>query len=194
MIWSPYLGLATAIALFVTWRVAEDRIRIKVGSPNPRELQDKSQDRGSSRGVLIAVLVGMGVTLATWILVVGILPWFVSLVGAAIMVIGITVRCWALSALGRHFSDRIRTTADQEIVRSGPYRLVRHPAYTGFLLIFLGFPLLILSGLGFLVLLALLASAVGYRIHIEEEALVARFGTPYEAYRKSTWRLIPYVV
>jgi protein-S-isoprenylcysteine O-methyltransferase Ste14 len=194
MIWSAYLGLATAIALFVAWRVAEDRIRIKVGSPNPRDLHEKSQDRGSSRGVLIAVLGGMGVSLGTLILGVGILPWFVFLVGAAAMVIGITVRCWALSALGRHFSNRIRTTADQEIVRSGPYRLVRHPAYTGFLLIFLGFPLVMLSGLGFLVFLVLLASAVGYRIRIEEEALVARFGAPYEVYRKSTWRLIPYVV
>ena len=190
----PYLALACGLLMLVLWRVVDDRVLRRSAGRDWSKPRDTAQDRGSSRGVHVAFFLSIGVTLVTWYLGLGALPWYVLPLGLALMAIGLIVRGWALATLGRHFSVRVKTTADQEIIQAGPYRLVRHPAYTEFLLIFIGFPVVLLLGFGLIVSLVAFGAAVGYRIHIEEQALVARFGPSYEAYRRSTWRLIPYVV
>lgn len=152
------------------------------------------EDRGSG---LLLLLGFYGWALASWgSFFVGItgLPWYAFYVGLALCATGIAVRLWSLETLGRNFSVLVRTSADQEMIRRGPYRLVRHPSYTAILLIVLGVPLVLLSALGFVVGLVLLSVGIAYRIRVEEAALVRRFGDSYERYRAISWYLFPYVI
>lgn len=153
-----------------------------------------NEDRGSGAAVLGSFYIWALVTWASLALTFGTLPWYAFYPGLVSAMVGIGVRFWALAVLGRHFSVVVVTSADQTLVRTGPYRRVRHPSYTGVLLITAGVAALLLSGPGLLVGFLVVAAAFGYRIHVEEAALLSRFGREYAEYRRTTWRLVPYLV
>ncbi|MBE6830913.1 MAG: isoprenylcysteine carboxylmethyltransferase family protein, partial [Ruminococcaceae bacterium] len=79
------------------------------------------------------------------------------------------------------------------IVQDGPYRLIRHPAYTGSILTLLGISLAFRSVLGIPATLLIAAAVYGYRIRTEEKALEKSFGAVYRDYEQHTWRLVPHV-
>ncbi len=145
--------------------------------------------------VVIAAVVGGtvgGIQLAHWHegeVGSGRLPVF--LVGLALMAIGIAVRLWAIVVLGRFFTVDVRIHADQTVVDRGPYRWVRHPAYTGLIVFFVGFGLA-LSNWASLAVLALLPTlGLLVRIHAEERALYAGLGEEYRRYAAGRRRLFP---
>ena len=88
----------------------------------------------------------------------------------------------------------VRVQEGQTIIRKGPYRYVRHPSYTGAILIFTGIGFAIRSWGAVLVLLLASFAVYGYRIHVEEKALVAKFGDEYVAYMEETKMLVPGIV
>jgi protein-S-isoprenylcysteine O-methyltransferase Ste14 len=113
------------------------------------------------------------------------------LVPAAVFAGGVGLRVAAVRTLGRFYSHRVRTLADHEIVRAGPYRVVRHPAYAGMIAAQAGFvaffpSVLSVSALG-LVFLPVLA----WRVLVEERALYRLPG--YRDYASSRKRLVPAV-
>jgi len=81
----------------------------------------------------------------------------------------------------------------QAVVQTGPYRYIRHPAYSGTLLTALGVGLALTNGAS--VGVALLSSVAGhlYRVRVEEQLLSARLGEPYRVYMRRTRRFIPFV-
>jgi len=113
-----------------------------------------------------------------------------TILGLVIQVASLALAVWARRHLGRNWSGAVTVTVDHQLVRSGPYGLVRHPIYTAMLGMFLGTAFI--SGtlhafLGF----ALLAVAYTRKIRIEERTLVGAFGKQYDAYRATTWGLLP---
>ena len=84
--------------------------------------------------------------------------------------------------------------SDHRIVRAGPYRYLRHPSYTGTLMILLGLGLASRTWLGTVIILALFSLVIGYRINVEEKALKAEFGKEYIEYAKKTKRLFPFIL
>jgi protein-S-isoprenylcysteine O-methyltransferase Ste14 len=110
------------------------------------------------------------------------------------MVAGIAFRQWAIAVLGRFFSMAIKVQKDQTVVDTGPYRYMRHPSYTGLLIIFVGLGLALHSWGAVLVLALIFAIVWGYCIHVEERALISQLGEAYLAYSRRTKRLIPYVL
>ena len=118
---------------------------------------------------------------------------FAFWLGIALALAGIAVRWYAVITLGRSFTTRVMTRPDQTVVRTGPYRFVRHPSYTGLLMTVLG---LVLCSTNWLALacfpLALLGFA--YRIKVEEQALLDGLGESYRDYMRDTKRLVPFVV
>ena len=80
------------------------------------------------------------------------------------------------------------------VIEKGPYKYVRHPSYTGAFMIFIGLGLALQSGAAVLTLIVLFIIAYGFRIYVEEKALISELGEPYIDYKKRTKRLIPYVV
>lgn len=111
-------------------------------------------------------------------------------VGLAIEAAGVAVAIWARRHLGRNWSGRISITVDHELVRSGPYRWLRHPIYTGLLLMYLGVALVTGEKLA-LVGLAMGVFAYWRKIRLEEANLDLAFGAGYQAYRRETWALVP---
>ncbi|HLO29080.1 MAG TPA: isoprenylcysteine carboxylmethyltransferase family protein, partial [Anaerolineales bacterium] len=114
-----------------------------------------------------------------------------ELVGVALVVFGIVLFVWARRTLGENYSGHLSTKQGQRLIETGPYRIIRHPAYTGFLLMALGLALGYSSLVGIAaILLALLPSMI-YRIRIEEKLLAEHFGTQFYKYADKTKRLIP---
>ena len=112
-------------------------------------------------------------------------------IGLAMMLAGIAIRQWAIWVLGKHFSTVVRIIKGHRLVKTGPYALVRHPSYTGALLIMLGLGLAFRTWGGALIILIIFGLAYGYRIRVEETALKSEFGKEYVEYSKKTARLIP---
>jgi protein-S-isoprenylcysteine O-methyltransferase Ste14 len=118
-------------------------------------------------------------------------PWFY--VGLILMVVGIAVRLWAVSTLRGFFSYTVQIKEGHRVVERGPYRFVRHPAYTGSLLTILGVGFALQSWGAVLVMAVVFGLTFGYRIRVEEKTLVASLGEEYLQYSKRVKRLIPYV-
>jgi protein-S-isoprenylcysteine O-methyltransferase len=113
--------------------------------------------------------------------------------GLVIFAAGIALRWSAIVHLGRFFTVDVAIAADHRLINSGPYRLLRHPSYTGALLGFCGLGICLrnwaaLAALGVPPLVVFL-----WRMRIEEDALVAAFGERYRDYMRRTWRLIPFI-
>ena len=121
------------------------------------------------------------------------LPMACSYLGIALLFSGIALRCWAVWTLRSYFTLSVQTTGEQKLVQRGPYRLIRHPAYTGGILQLAGIALGIRSLPGLICAFAVSAAVYGYRIHTEENALRKHFGKNYEEYSEKTWRLFPYI-
>lgn len=115
-------------------------------------------------------------------------------VGVTLILLGSLLRRYCWRTLGEYFTGDVQARIDQPVIKSGPYRLVRHPSYTGGTMMFVGIGLALGSLLGLLLLTATTLAAYGYRVAVEERALVAAIGEPYRVYMSECKRFIPYIV
>jgi protein-S-isoprenylcysteine O-methyltransferase Ste14 len=111
--------------------------------------------------------------------------------GIALTALGLAVAVWARVHLGRNWSAIVTVKEDHALIRSGPYRLMRHPIYSGVLLALLG-TALALGERRDLIALVLAFVALLYKSAIEEERMAATF-PDYDDYRRRTARLVPFV-
>jgi protein-S-isoprenylcysteine O-methyltransferase len=118
-------------------------------------------------------------------------PFIGAGVGIALFAAGIALRAAAIITLRRFFTVDVAIHKDHQLIRSGPYQYVRHPAYTGLLLVALGWGVASNSWLGLAALTLPLFCSLLYRVHVEERALIDAFGDDYRAYSAATARLIP---
>jgi|GEM_PF-2522985 len=112
-------------------------------------------------------------------------------VGGLLMLGGAALRFAAIRTLGRQFVTGSGTTDDRRLVTAGPYRTVRHPSETGLLLYAAGASLTTLSPVAAALWLIALLPLVHLRLKEEERALIKQFGEQYEAYVRTTGRLLP---
>ena len=152
------------------------------------------RDKGS-RAILWCVI-GAGIAAGTAVQAVSTAsirmpePWLLG-VSLLFLVAGLAIRWTAILTLGRFFTTSVAIHQDHRLVRTGLFRLVRHPSYSGLLLLFLGMALSFGNWLSFAVILVPFLTALLYRIQVEESALVEALGQDYVEYRKSTKRLLP---
>jgi protein-S-isoprenylcysteine O-methyltransferase Ste14 len=119
--------------------------------------------------------------------------WWIIATGFFIQVSSAVLAILARKHLGRNWSAEITSKVDHQLVRSGPYRLIRHPIYTGMLGMFLGTA--VVSGeLHGLIALAMISVAYLRKIRLEEQNLRNVFGAQYEAYKKNSWALVPWLI
>lgn len=104
----------------------------------------------------------------------------------ALMVGGLGLRTWAIRTLGRFFTLHVGVAAQQTVIRTGPYRWMRHPSYVGALLLFAGMALFLRAWLAATLGLPLLALFFRRRVKVEEQVLVAQLGDAYKEYQRST--------
>jgi len=118
-------------------------------------------------------------------------PDILRWLGIALTILGVAFSLWGMATLGRHYDLVLEVHQDHELVRGGPYALVRHPVYTGLALHFAGSclatgNLLLLVGTLFVTLPAFYA-----RARAEERLLRERFGAEYDAYARGVPMLVP---
>ena len=114
-------------------------------------------------------------------------------VGFACFLAGFGMRRWSEMMLGRYFTFTVMTSANQPVITTGPYRFVRHPGYTGVVLVVVGAGLVTGNWIGLAAWSLLVVVPLLYRIHVEEHALVAALGDRYSTYATAHKRLIPLV-
>jgi protein-S-isoprenylcysteine O-methyltransferase len=172
---APWLGFAAALAILL--------------SQPPMRYSDPA-DRSSARGIMASMLAAQLVAVldygtharadASWLAA-----------GALVALAGFALRLWAIRALGRFFTAEVRVVGDQTVVRDGPYAWLRHPSYTGALLVAAGQAVALQSATGVLLVAVLCVPAYLYRIRVEEAALVDRLGAAYVDYRRTIPALLP---
>ena len=114
-------------------------------------------------------------------------------VGAAISWLGLLLRWWSFVSLGKYFTVVVKTSQNQPVVERGPYRVLRHPSYTGLLLAFAGGGLMWGNWVSTVGAVGLVLIALVRRLLAEERALEAATGDRYRAFAADRARLIPYV-
>jgi protein-S-isoprenylcysteine O-methyltransferase Ste14 len=117
--------------------------------------------------------------------------WGPVLVGELLFIVGLALRFWAILTLGRFFKITVSIQEGHRVIRSGPYRLLRHPSYAGILLALLGLGLALETWLGLLAIIVLPLIGVLIRIRVEESVLIDALGQDYVSYAAETRRLIP---
>jgi protein-S-isoprenylcysteine O-methyltransferase Ste14 len=111
------------------------------------------------------------------------------IVGFAAFILGVLFRLWAIRTLGRYYSHIVREVTNHAIVDSGPYRLVRHPAYLGMIVANIGVIVFFFNVVTLCLFLFLLIPSIIIRILVEERTLFTIKG--YSAFAEQRKRLIP---
>jgi len=118
---------------------------------------------------------------------------FFLFAGVALLIAGGLLRRHCFRMLGKHFTYAVQVLTNQPVVNSGAYRLVRHPSYLAGMLMFAGWGVALTNWVSVALLVVGPALFYARRILVEERALAATMGEPYEHYMRRTKRLIPYV-
>jgi protein-S-isoprenylcysteine O-methyltransferase len=189
------LTTIVAWSLLVSFLVVQ---RVLRRGEQARSLQAPPADRGSTR--LVGAAFGLGLlTLAAGPVlnasgVADLDRWpAIGWAGVAVLVGGLALRLWSQAVLGRYYTTTLRHAADQPVLASGPYRLLRHPGYSGMLFAWLGAGLATANWAAALAIALLMVVAYSYRIAAEEAMLLGAFGDRYKEYMARTWRLLPFV-
>ncbi|HEU4952460.1 MAG TPA: isoprenylcysteine carboxylmethyltransferase family protein [Holophagaceae bacterium] len=113
-------------------------------------------------------------------------------IGAVLLAGGLGFCVWARRVIGRNWSGTVTVKEGHELVRTGPYALVRHPIYTGLLLAFAGTALVVAEARGVVAVLVVLL-ALWRKLRLEERWMGETFGEAYAAYRRETPALVPFL-
>lgn len=186
---SPYCWLFWAVFLFAY--APEFRLIAR-----SRPAQGEKTDRGSMTFIVLAGWVGMFgafsvAGIRAFVITHGQKTWFVT--GLVVLLCGSLLRrhCWRM--LGKHFTGDVRASAEQPVIQQGAYRWVRHPSYTGGMLMYLGTGIALTNWLSVAIIALTGAAAYLYRVRVEEQALRANLGARYEEYMRRTKRFVPFV-
>ncbi len=118
------------------------------------------------------------------------LPWMQG-AGIGLIILAMVIRVWARAQLRGQYSGHVEVMAGHRLVKSGPYRFVRHPGYTGFLLMTLGVAISYSSLIGLIAIPVILAPGLAYRMKVEERLLTDQFGDDYREYAGRSKKIIP---
>ena len=155
----------------------------------PRRRQHASSARSIAVGIGLVLVVGIAIGYSR----LGALPGWVFYPGEVLFVVGAALTGWSYTILGRHVSPHVEVLPEHRVIKSGPYRYIRHPGYLGQIVALLGFGLAVQSWLAELTILVTVIGLFGYRIRVEEEFLVSELGDDYVDYMKGTRRIIPFI-
>ena len=159
----------------------------------------KPEPGKTDRSMNLILLLGwlgfpLAFALAGWrmfILARGQKAWF--WLGIAFLLLGSTLRQHCFRMLGKFFTANVKVASGQTVVQEGAYRWVRHPSYTGGMMMYLGTGLGLTNWLSALVITVLGAIGYAYRVHVEEQTLQASLGQPYCDYMSRTKRFVPFL-
>ena len=106
---------------------------------------------------------------------------------------GFSFAIWARRHIGRYWSARVTLKEGHQLIESGPYRLARHPIYSG-LLLSMAATVTTIGTIQSVVGYVLLVGALVFKLAAEERLLTANFGEAYKEYQNRVKALIPGVI
>lgn len=115
-----------------------------------------------------------------------------AIVGLVVLISGLLLRAWSVRTLGRFFTLHVKVAEQQPVIRSGPYRWVRHPSYLGGLMIYLGLATSLSAWVSLALGCVLFPRLFHRRIRLEEAALLETLGPAYREYCATTPALLPF--
>lgn len=162
-----------------------------------RVKRTKAREKSADRLItLVVVLLAYCLLFAQWLRMGPLRLRFVpeeawiGWAGVVLTWVGTAVAIWARYCLGEYWSARVTLKEGHQLIRSGPYKYVRHPIYTGMLLACVGAALVVGEWRGVLAVVLLLAAHSRKALR-EERLLTTEFGDDYTSYRRSTGFLFP---
>lgn len=165
------------VGAYLVWMLSE--ARITTGAPRQSAAENRTLVCYAGARVTTALTAAYADSAA---------PAGVAIVLAGVFGAGVALRAWAIRVLGARYSHRVLAISGSDVICSGPYRVLRHPAYAGMLLANAGFVGYFASPAS-LAGLAVLAAAILWRIKVEEDVL---FGSSaYREFACSRRRLVP---
>ena len=181
------------IFISLVWIISEVILaRVKHSKTEDSKELDKSSLRFLWTTIIICIFIGVFLGLSG-IGFISAKSYLISKVGLLFIVLGLIVRWTAILTLKKYFTVNVYILKDHRIIDKGVYKFIRHPAYAGSLLSFLGLGLAFSNWLSTLVIFIPILIAFIYRIRVEEKALVQAFGEEYTNYSKATKRLVPMI-
>ena len=167
---------------------------------NAPKVKATAETQGNlSRGLYMLVMVSAFVITYAKAFAIGVLGYQLipagdvsGAVGLGVCISGVAFAIWARRTLGDNWSGRVTLKKEHELIQSGPYRIVRHPIYTGFEIGLLGVAITIgqLKGLAGV---SILFANHYFKTRMEEEIMYRTFPTQYADYARRVKRLIPFV-
>ncbi len=113
-----------------------------------------------------------------------------EIIGVALQVGFMGLAAWARVHLGRNWAAEVRIAEGHELVKSGPYRWLRHPIYTAMLGMFLA-TFIATGQLHSAIAVVMMTALYQRKIRLEENILRETFGPQFDDYRRDTWALVP---
>ena len=178
--------------IYITWGLSEIFIsrflRSKAGDK-------KNQDKNSLAVIWITIIIA--ITLAIYISIHYYLPISASQTiryyGLALIAAGIILRLIVIGSLGKYFTADVTIRQGHQLKKDSFYKYLRHPSYSASVLSFVGFGLSLNNWVSLILIVVAILFAFIRRINVEEKTLTKHFGQEYIAYKKSTYRLIPFI-
>lgn len=125
---------------------------------------------------------------------IGVFPSYLFYPGLAMWIVGWAIWGCGVYSLGRFHAGYVRVISDHKVIRTGPYRYVRHPLYASEILGYTGLGLALQSWVALIVMLITASLFYSNRIRIEERFLAAELGDEYVQYMKQVKRIIPHIL
>lgn len=117
---------------------------------------------------------------------------FSDAAGASLTLAGIAFSLWARFRLGRNWSGAVTLKQDHQLIRSGPYSIVRHPIYSGFLLALTG-TAIARGTVSALIGVGAATVTLWLKSRTEEAFMTDQFGSEYLEYKREVKALIPFI-
>ena len=178
---------------FVIYIIAEIFIFGFTSRPNRNNLEKRKGDRGSCliivSGSIAIILFNLACRKNDWFIIPKLAFW----IGVIFIIAGIVLRLYSVLTLGKYFTVTVQVNSNQKIIQTGPYKYIRHPAYSGSILSLIGIGLAFRSIIGIIGTLIIIEVIYGYRIKIEEKILENNLKTSYKEYKQHTKRIIPFI-
>ncbi len=192
----PAAGQPRALLHPQLWILVAVAMAISIFQPvyKPIDAAAPPRDRGTAAQIVWSVYLTQlaGVLEALYLRYPASFDWdAVTTIAAALMLAGLSLRVWAVRTLGRYFTWFITVYDDHQVIRTGPFRFIRHPAYGGALLLFVGTLLFLHAWIGAALSLVFQLFAYVRRIRYEEAEMIGRLGDAYTTYRREVRALVP---
>ncbi|MEO8820954.1 MAG: isoprenylcysteine carboxylmethyltransferase family protein [Ginsengibacter sp.] len=117
----------------------------------------------------------------------------VKYIGPGLILTGVVFRVIVIITLGKYFTADVTIRKEHQLKKDGFYKYLRHPSYSASLLSFIGFGISLNNWVSLIIVVIPVLFAFIRRINVEEKALTDYFGQEYIDYKKSTYRLVPFI-